>query len=249
MIGVRFEGRFGNNCFQYAVALSVARRNDYTLGVPPWAGPDIFSGLTAIEQNGWAPSRVWTEENGAQEFDPGVFEVADDTLLTGFLQTDRYFTAVEDEVRREFRVRKDVLSAAEQAAGDRDYICVHSREGDYPLPWRVDTHYYRSALAAARERVGDLPVKLISDNSRTPALRNVTSHQLVGGDWRTDFAIMSNARACVIAASTFSWWAAWLNTSAEVVTMPRYFLNYRKGKAEWFPGHIVPDCPRWVVVG
>jgi hypothetical protein len=51
---------------------------------------------------------------------------------------------------------------------------------------------------------------------------------------------MSLCRYMVIANSSFSWWAAWLNVHPEkLVVAPKYHLGWRIGR--WFPGDIAVD--------
>jgi hypothetical protein len=56
-----------------------------------------------------------------------------------------------------------------------------------------------------------------------------------------DLRLMSACRHQIIANSSFSWWAAWLNkVPGKKVHVPRNFLGFKVGQT--YPVHIVPDA-------
>ena len=60
-----------------------------------------------------------------------------------------------------------------------------------------------------------------------------------------DFQLMLNAHTCIIANSTFSWWAAYLNSQKnKVVYCPEHFLGFLKGTD--YPVDIYP--PEWIKI-
>ncbi len=60
-----------------------------------------------------------------------------------------------------------------------------------------------------------------------------------------DFQLMMNADVCIIANSTFSWWAAYLNKRAnKAVYCPQHFLGFKKGYD--YPNKIYPQS--WIKV-
>jgi hypothetical protein len=51
---------------------------------------------------------------------------------------------------------------------------------------------------------------------------------------------MAHCRSIVIANSSFSWWAAWLNDNPDKIVMaPEFHLGFRVGR--WVPGGIAVD--------
>jgi hypothetical protein len=62
-----------------------------------------------------------------------------------------------------------------------------------------------------------------------------------------DFQILLNADILIIANSTFSWWAAWLNNKAgKVIYAPNYFLGFKVKK--FSPAGIKVDSWNWIDV-
>ncbi len=54
-----------------------------------------------------------------------------------------------------------------------------------------------------------------------------------------DFSLLQNARYLILSNSSFSWWGAWTNTSAEVVIAPKYWARHSTGYSMWSPGGIL----------
>jgi hypothetical protein len=114
--------------------------------------------------------------------------------------------------------------------------------------------YYREALARLEARVGhEAELFVFSDDA--PAAEQVLNFVpksrlvLVRGDpqrpWE-DMALMARCRHHVIANSSFSWWGAWLNPSADkVVVAPRaWFAPNELGNR--YTGDLYP--PGWALV-
>jgi hypothetical protein len=60
------------------------------------------------------------------------------------------------------------------------------------------------------------------------------------GDSNLDFRLMGSCRRMIIANSTFSWWAAWLNPHRrKSIVAPEYFLGRNVGT--WYPRDIRVD--------
>ena len=54
-----------------------------------------------------------------------------------------------------------------------------------------------------------------------------------------DFLIISHAKYLIIANSTFSWWAAWLNTNCQMVIAPKYWMRHNHSEYYWAPGESI----------
>lgn len=99
-------------------------------------------------------------------------------------------------------------------------VSLHIRRGDYYTikantkiyaPCGVD--YYKRAVGYLRERNDKLSFFVFTDDPEW-VVSNFTwlDYQLVAGNSAlTDLRLMSRCKYNIIANSTFSWWAAWLN--------------------------------------
>lgn len=186
------------------------------------------------------------------QFDPAVLESGNRVLLDGYWQSARYFESIAAELRKEF-APQGPLERDEAAIDARiaatNAVALHVRGGDYRSDPSVRRtlgvcapEYYRAAVARVRECVEDPTFFVFSDDpclarSVLPAGEIFT---LIEGrierNW-VDQYLMSRCRHQVIANSTFSWWAAWLNSfpGKTVVAPRRWFRDGALDTRDLFP--------------
>lgn len=192
-------------------------------------------------------------------FDPTVLENGNHLFLEGYWQNPCYFAPIDGELRKEL-VPTAALEEPEAALGgriaDANAVAIHVRGGDYLSDPSAShalgacpSEYYRAALACVRDRVQNPTFFAFSDDpararSVLPADEEVTfvEGRIESRAW-VDQYLMSRCRHQVIANSTFSWWAAWLNPFPEkVVVAPRqWFRNGMLDTRGLFP-------PNWVTL-
>lgn len=205
----------------------------------------------------YAPRRISIEGGRSYEdFDEALLEQAPGTWLNGWFQSERYFASNADRVKQWFSPRARDRKRLEQrmtewpAAPDK-MVAIHIRRGDYAnvrddlgdgeQGWLLPTDYYRRAMSGIPR---EARLALFSDDPDWAAAQFA--------DWRpwvsrgelpaADMLLMSRCRWNIIANSSFSWWAAWLNVRPDkVVIAPRYHLGWRVGR--WVPGGI--EVPAW----
>ena len=171
-----------------------------------------------------------------------MFHARARTYLDGYWQSEKYFSDVEDTIRREFTSR-DRLDAGTREILDRmataQSVSVHVRRGDYvshPRASRARSvctpSYYQRCVAYIAERLGDIHLFVFSDapdwvaaNLRFEYPTTLVSTVPARPD-HTDLRLMSACRHHVIANSSFSWWGAWLNPHHnQLVLAPRRWMN------------------------
>lgn len=149
--------------------------------------------------------------------DPSMFDYQEiphfphGVTLVGFFQSERYFKHAEEEVRNAF--------ALKEYPELKDYCSVHIRLGDYVTyanSFPPITHdYLREAF---KQFLGGQKYLVFSDDVEAaknmfsvyfPTAPNIEYAQ--GNDEYTDLSMMASCGHNIIANSTFSWWAAWLN--------------------------------------
>lgn len=171
-------------------------------------------------------------------YNPGFANWGDGTYLHGYWQSERYFAAIADQICQDFTFPTFSTSQnAEMAARitEDTAISLHVRRGDYvALAAHVlcDQTYYEAALAQVLEGLHGSPtVYVFSDdpdwakaNLPLPCNKVVVDFNGPETDFE-DMRLMSLCQHNIIGNSSFSWWAAWLNTNPQ---------KRVAGPAHWF---------------
>ncbi|MBQ7209012.1 MAG: alpha-1,2-fucosyltransferase [Lentisphaeria bacterium] len=178
------------------------------------------------------------------EFLPDVFQAGKDLYYEGYWQNQDYFSEIADRVRSVYRFPDFTDDRNREAYRDiteaGNSVCIHVRRGDYlasPMYRGIcDEHYYAEAVKMICRRYEAPRFYIFSDDqdwcrSFFPTLCSPNG-DITFVDWNSgqnsfrDMQLMSAAACMVIANSSFSWWAAWLNARpGKVVIAPRRWLN------------------------
>jgi hypothetical protein len=186
-----------------------------------------------------------------EEFDEAIFNQVSGTWLSGWFQSENYFASNAERVRRWFQPRRRCLQRADEMmtqwpASPKNMAAVHVRRGDYvnikddlgqpERGWLLPMSYYRDAIDRIPRDVG---IAVFSDDPEWAARQFAHRAPWVSQDNSAvlDMCLIARCRWNVIANSSFSWWAAWLNTRPDkVVIAPKYHLGWRVGN--WLPHGI-----------
>jgi len=280
---VELSGRLGNQLFQFASGLAIARAAgaDLRFTSRRVAAPDLLlprligdayveattrellrAGQLAVRippQPVWAsivyhaaragrrarghtpPSASFWHDTG--RFRPGVFDLDLPIHVQGHLQSERYFAAYADDVRRAIHFPR---SEASLPTGTPT-VAMSFRRGDYnALGWALPLAYYDDAIALVHERVGDATFVLFGDD--TAFLELVAAHissrgavvdgLSLGSDPVEQLHLMSRCDHCVIANSSFAWWGAWIGDrdhtdAARLVVAPAEYAGPDRLPPRW----------------
>ena len=227
-------GRLGNQMFQYASLLGIAKNRGLDYGIRyankndvvfanPLVGKekldlfDAFGELSARDSTDITPAYVLQEEK--HEFDKRIFnDVPDRCDLTGYFQTEKYFANFKDEVKKDFTFRKEIVKDCKRVMReidtDRPLVSIHVRRGDYtqlqdfhPL---CPVEYYLNSLKIVGS--DHYPVVFSDDIEWCKSnLKLDEAYYCDDNDQFVDMCLMSMCDSNIIANSSFSWWGAWLN--------------------------------------
>lgn len=163
----------------------------------------------------------------------------DPIYLRGYWQSEKYFAHIAPTIRQDytFPAFSNDQNAEMAARISEDLaISLHLRRGDYVAlnaHGLCDAKYYNTALTRLLDGLtGEPTVYVFSDepewakaNLPLPCNKVVVDFNGPDTDFE-DMRLMSLCRHNIIANSSFSWWAAWLNTHAEKRVMaPSKWLN------------------------
>ena len=175
------------------------------------------------------PQDRWVIERNTQIFMPEVLDCPDNVYLYGSWEDERYFADIADDLRQEFTFRQPLGAAArlwqEKISAAQCSVSVHVRHGDFtynPIFTKrsefmlLPHEYYRDCINQLKRKYPNITVFVFSNdlNWCKENFHFDAPTEFVAGDGLTDveeFRLMSTCQHNVIANSTFSWWAAWLN--------------------------------------
>lgn len=176
-------------------------------------------------------------------FDKKIF-LLDDIYLDGFWQNELYFKEIESEIREELikllyqndNVKKTDLK---NKIENENSIAVHIRRGDYIKKNSIYTNlgesdYYDKAIEHIRDKVENPVFYLFSDDTewikeKYRGKEFVIVEDYEGKSEQEDLILMSKCKHNIIANSSYSWWAAWINcNNKKIVIAPKEWFSINK---------------------
>jgi hypothetical protein len=166
--------------------------------------------------------------------------------LQGYWQSERYFAGHEACIRSEFSFPTELQGEnahVAQLIKQRPSISVHVRRGDYVSNAKTlsvhgvcSVDYYTKSIDTLKQRHPDARLFAFSDDPQWVAevLKPRYSDLVIvrhnkGQASFNDMRLMSLCQHHVIANSSFSWWAAWLNPSPQKTVI---------APANWFAAEV-----------
>src|SRR3954452_2363897 len=115
-------GRLGNQMFQYAALLSIARHHQYEFCIPPsdftneWTDHQLFKAfdLPSLRCVGWIRTTQIARES-THAYDKELFDSCENYVdIQGFFQTERYFVHIGGLIAHEFRFKSHIFEKCQQ---------------------------------------------------------------------------------------------------------------------------------------
>lgn len=253
---VNLRGGLGNQMFQYALLLQLQRRfpnrrfylnidvlsllechQGYQLDLIFGALNDLIASKDLLKQIAKVPKKYIRRIE--EPLFCGYMPIEDSThpiwVLDGYWQSEKYFGEFEPCFDYT-KLNNKSLELMEDIRNSEKSVAIHVRRGDYVrdiktynLMGEICTkEYYHEAI---KQFDTDSTFFVFSDdvawcqrNLDLPKVIYVSHNQ--GVDSWQDMALMSACRHQIIANSSFSWWAAWLNQNQQkVIIAPSKWFN------------------------
>lgn len=168
-----------------------------------------------------------------------------DRLYDGYWQCPKYFNDARDEILREYTYKNELDERngkiASRMLSDDKSVSIHIRRGDYLNAKKYagicDVEYYRQAVKIMQEKLGENYHVYVFSNDMEWCKRNIlpmlNDKNVMFVDWNIkadsykDMRLMGLCRINIIAASSFSWWGAYLNQRKDqIVIAPKKWINW-----------------------
>jgi hypothetical protein len=230
---VALMGGVGNQLFQYAFGISVAKARDEDVGFtiyrcvddewrPAGYQLDAFvDDIKLLPKN--KENHPIFDDDKFFSFQQAAYTTTSNTFL-GYWQTEKYFDAAL--IRQKIAFRYPLSNESSRVAeaiikAGRASTFLHVRQGaDYKrnsFHGLLSANYYKEAIQRIKENRPDVQFFVFGDNPNW-AYENFSGREFIIVDHNKpdtnstheDMHLMSLCRNGVIANSSFSWWAAWL---------------------------------------
>jgi hypothetical protein len=198
------------------------------------------------------------------KFHPRILDKKGNIYLDGFWQSEKYFDDISNTLRQDFKLRRKMGHAAEIMSNNIEKasisVSVHIRRGDYVHNTATNRHhgtcppeYYERAFAVLAKKLseidsGEIHLFVFSDdivwvrkNISFPYPTTFVSNPATPN--HEELVLMSKCIYHIIANSSFSWWAAWLDPNPQkIVIAPAKWFNTKPSVYE----DIVPNS--WIKI-
>jgi len=267
-------GRLGNQMFQFAGTYGIARKLNYDVTFPmenmiegqyeefkdgvtrycTFDLPKVFTLKKDIlrPKENIFPSLEYEVQEPHFHFNEQFFSIPDNADLKGYYQTEKYFEHVKEEILELFTFKLDIQSEANKLFPKltTETVSIHLRIGDYkglenfhPI---CSPEYYSNAIKLFSDK--EYHFIIFSDDvnyCKELFGEQENIHYINNVDPYIDMCLMSMCNHNIIANSSFSWWAAYLNKNKnKLVVAPKQWF----GPAYYF--HDTNDlyCKEWIVI-
>lgn len=216
-----YYGWLGNQMFQYAAVYAASKKINAQCGFPN-NKPNLFDifNLSAKQVN--HPQKMLYQE---PSFTYQNIPEIDDITLAGYFQSEKYFKHIENDLRQEFTFKNII-----QELNDK-YVSIHVRRGDY---LDLKDHHPLCSIDYYKQAMSYFPNSkfLVFSNDLDWCKANLVGENIFyseGYSAEEDLQRMSLCEHQIIANSSFSWWASWLNKNTEkVVVAPKHWFGPAK---------------------
>lgn len=266
---VKFVGGLGNQMFQYAFYLTLAKKFKHVKAdLGEYNLHEIHNGFelenifpiklnraTNFELNLLLPTnRKWTwrklrriagtrtaywEDSPEFQFHEHLLKNKQSQYYNGYWQNVAYINLVEDQIRASFLfpIMEDEKNSTIKSIiqNHPNTVSVHVRRGDYndhvTLGGICTNEYYQKSITYMKNKLEE-PLFIFFSNDITWCKQNFRDLNAQFIDWNIgkdsfrDMQLMSFCTHNIIANSSFSWWAAWLNQNPSKITVsPNKWIN------------------------
>lgn len=190
-------------------------------------------------------------------FDNSVLSLKDNSWITGFFQSEKYFNSISDLIHEELMFKN--VSELEkipvyQNIKEANSVFIHIRRGDYisnpryaNFYYSCPLDYYRQAISLIQEKVENPKFFIFSDDADWVKQNITINNAFFVSDLKLkdyeDLFLMSKCQHAIIANSSFSWWGGWLICNKDkIIIAPKKWFQDEKINSD----DILPE--QWVKI-
>ncbi|MEK9131674.1 MAG: alpha-1,2-fucosyltransferase [Patescibacteria group bacterium] len=235
MIIVKLSGGLGNQFFQYAHGKACALKNNTELALDTswYAGrTDRTYMLNHFNINATIAKSI--DILRIKIFSPKNY-------LRGDYQSEKYFENIEDTIHKEYSLKEALGEDGQElltTIASSNAVSIHFRGNDYISGPKASFHgvcpqeYYTEAIDLISNRITSPHFYVFTDDIEWAKkyITLPTPHTIVSDKripTHEELILMASCQHNIIANSTFSWWAGWLNKNPQkMVIAPKKWFNH-----------------------
>lgn len=182
-------------------------------------------------------------------FDKEILSLTSSIYLIGYFQSYKYFFGYESYIKKVFSFPEEKLDKSNRdillKISNTNSVSIHIRRGDYvndsvtqSFHGNCSINYYTDAILELSNKIDDITLFFFSDDIEwvkiqfkdIPYPKIFIDHNIKSDSWK-DMFLMSSCNHNIIANSSFSWWAAWLNDNPDkIIIAPEKWFNDEENK-------------------
>nr|WP_290857076.1 alpha-1,2-fucosyltransferase [Flaviramulus sp.] len=192
-------------------------------------------------------------------FQQDVLTLKAPVFLKGYFQSYKYFEGNEKLIKNVFSFRDLELDSKNKKIFNKlnkeNSISIHIRRGDYVNDKITENYhgsctldYYLEAIKFIKAKYKNVTLVFFSDDcdwvkvqfKDLPYLKIFIDHNKDENSWK-DMLLMSICKHNIIANSTFSWWAAWLNNNPRktIIAPKKWYTNTELSISDLIPSQWI----------
>ena len=218
-------GRLGNQMFEFASSLGIARSLNYTHVVRPShallkvfqlskASSVNITNIMHITEGQWR-NKNWRAKRMFMSFN---------LTLYGYFQSRKFFENASVEVRKAFTIKQKFTQQAKAfldaniPSKNKTIIGIHVRRGDFLNDVEMklgrvvaSSYYFKQAKMYFKRKYKDLVFVVISNDIKW-CKENIADNNTIFSTFKTpiiDMALMTLSHHMITSSGTFSWWCGW----------------------------------------
>ncbi|CAH1784091.1 unnamed protein product [Owenia fusiformis] len=254
-VSVQTLGRLGNNMFQFAAVIVIAKHNKMMPNFPKGVLDKIFNidrTILSNKINKTLPT-LRLQEKRASAYDKNVMRnISRNTnvRICCYFQSWKYWTGIQEELKKEFTFNTEIDTTAKNFIDQHRnmnqtsdlnvsniiLVGIHIRRTDMAKASEnrrgyltAPKEYFQNAMQYFRNKHRYVRFIVCTDDIKW-AKNNIQAPNVtfsIGHGSGVDLAILSHCNHTIMSTGTFSWWAAWL-ANGEVI----YWAGWPKPNTE-----------------
>ena len=223
---VKIMGGLGNQLFQYALAKHLEQYDEIGVDTTYYDTEENKKGLVFLHRDFLLPCfaddlRIVNDNldrfERVNQWEYDYTRRYKDCWFWGDWQRASYFRGAKLDIRLKDEYITDDMRRIADEMSNCNSVSVHVRRTDYAVfNWILPIAYYDRAFKRASDLIPEPHFYIFSDDPEYCKENLPTGHKsYLHNDELTDFWLMSQCKNNIIANSTYSFWAAYLNENRD----------------------------------